>query len=275
VAEKLDRKQLKKPDEFQLKAGQAMDWMIAHQRALLYGVVAAIVAVLLAWGITAWRSSRESKGGAAFAEALELQSRPIAGDAAAPVQPGVETFPSKEEREKAAMAALEKVRKEHGGTTAANTALAEIGFHKLKAGDAPGAEKDLKDFLAAAAKDHPLRLFATESLGYALETQGKLDDARAAFEKLRDLGVPERAEFQSARLDLVQGKPDAKSKLEKVAKDYPKDPVATEASQRLELASLPPSLAPAAPTPAPAAAPVKKPEPPAKNAKKKKAQGKK
>jgi hypothetical protein len=240
VSEKLDRKQLKKPDEFQHRAGQAMDWMVANQKPLFISVIVAVVTVVAVWGFSAWRASREGKAGAALAEALELQSRPVAGDAA---QPGVETFPSKEERAKAVMAALEKVRAEHPGTIAANTALAEMGFHRLKADDAAGAQKDLEEFLKAAAKDHPLRIFATESLGYAFEAQKKLDEARAAFEKLRELGMPERAEFQAARLDLEQGKPEAKARLEKVAKDYPKDPISTEANLRLELAALPPAPA--------------------------------
>jgi tetratricopeptide (TPR) repeat protein len=236
LAEKLDRKQLKRPDEFQVKAGQAMEWMVAHQRPLLAGLIAAAALVLIAWGFTAWRGARESKAGAALSEALDLQSRPIAGEGA---QPGVETFPGKEEREKAVMAALEKVRSEHPNTAAGTTALAEIGFRKLKSGEAAGAQKDLEAFLQAAPKDHPLRIFAAESLGYAFEAQNKLDEARAAFEKLRELGMAERADFQAARLDLVQGKPDAKAKLEKVAKDYPKDPVSMEANLRLELAALP------------------------------------
>jgi hypothetical protein len=248
LAEKIDRKQLKKPDEFQVRAGQAMDWMVAHQGPLLIGLGAAVAAVLLVWGFTAWRSSRESKAGTALAEALELQSRPIAGEA--PAQPGVETFPSKEEREKAVVAALSRVRSEQGNTAAANTALAELGFHELKSGEPAAAEKDLEEFLKNASTDHPLRAFAVESLGYALEAQNKIDDARAAFEKLRELGMPGRADFQAARLDLVQGKPEAKSKLERVAKDYPKDPVSTEANQRLELAALPASSVPA-PAPAP------------------------
>jgi hypothetical protein len=241
VSEKIDRKQLKRPDEFQAKAGQAMGWMVVHLRLLIIGGAALLIAIAAVWGFIAWRSSRESKAGIALAEALELQSRPIAGDATA--QPAAETFPSKEERDKAVMAALEKVRSEHGSTAAATTAQAELGFHKLKAGDAAGAQTDLEDFLRGAAKDHPLRAFASESLGYALEAQNKIDQARAAFEKLREVGMPERADFQTARLDLLQGKPVAKSELEKVAKDYPKDPVSMEANQRLELAALPSATA--------------------------------
>jgi Flp pilus assembly protein TadD len=180
-----------------------------------------------------------------------VQSRPIAGEPSA--QQATETFPSKDERNKAALAALEKVRTEHGGTTAAQTALAELGFLKLRMGDAAAAQKDLSDFLAGAPKDHPLRVFGQESLGYAYEALGKLDDARAAFEQLRTLDLPARADLQAARIALVQGKPDAKAQLERVAKEYPKEPdVVREANQRIELASLPPAPPPGS-TPPPAA----------------------
>jgi tetratricopeptide (TPR) repeat protein len=116
-----------------------------------------------------------------------------------------------------------------------------MGFLKLKSGDPAGAQKDLSDFLGSAPKDHPLRPFAQESLGYALEAQGKLDDARAAFEKLREIGMPARADYQAARLALIQNKPDAKQQLERIAKEYPKEiDVVRAANERLELASLPP-----------------------------------
>jgi len=259
VAEKIDRKQLKRPDEFQVVAGKAMEWLVARQRQVVTGAVAVAAVALLAWGFSAWRSSRDAKAGAQLSEALELASRPIMGEGPPP-QAGQETFASKDERDKAVMEALEKVRAGNPGTIAAMTALAEVGFHKLAAGDAAGAQKDLETFLAAAAKDHPLRAFAQESLGYAVEAQKKLDEARAAFEKLRDLGFPARADYQAARLALVEGKPDAKAQLEKVAKDYPKEAeVVREANVRLELASLPP-LGPTV-APAPQQTPADKPAP--------------
>ena len=249
MAEKIDRKQLRRPDEFQVVAGRAMGWVAAHQRLVLGVASAVLVVVLIAWGVSAWRDSRESKASAELAEALELLSRPVAGDGQA--QAGEQTFPSKEEREKAVVSALEKVRSDHGSTAAGQTALAELGFHKLKSGDAAAAQKDLGEFLARARKDHPLRPFAQEALGYAFEAQGKLDEARGAFERLREMGVPARADYQSARLALVQGKPDAKQQLERVAKEYPKDlAVVREANERLELASLPP-YTPGEATPAP------------------------
>jgi hypothetical protein len=262
LAEKIDRKQLRRPDEFQVAAGKVMEWGVAHQRQVITGVAMMAAVVLLAWGVSAWRASRESKAGGELAAARVLQSRPIAGEG--PAQPGQETFPSKEERDKAVIAALDKVRSENTGTAAALTAQAQLGFRKLNAGDAPGAEKELDTFLAAPPKGHPLRAFAQEALGYALEAQGKLDDARAAFEKLRDYDLPARADFQAARLALVQGKPDAKAQLEKVAKENPKDAdVVREANQRVELASLPPvTPGSAQPAPSPVAdKPVIKPAP--------------
>jgi tetratricopeptide (TPR) repeat protein len=256
VAEKLDRKQLKKPDEFQVVAGKAMGWMVAHKRLTLGAAAAVLGLALIIWGVSAWRNSRESKAGAELAEALELQSRPIAGDGRA--QPGQDAFAGREERDKALITALEKVRADHGGTTAAQTALAEIGFHKLKSADAAGAQKDLQDFLDRSPKDHPLRPFAQESLGYALEAQKKLDEASAAFDRLRELGLPARADYQVARLALVQGKPDARQRLERIASEHPKElDVVREANERLELASLPPAT-PGQPAPAPAKAQAEK-----------------
>jgi hypothetical protein len=226
-----------------------MGWIAAHQKPVLAGLVVLAVAVLGAWGASAYSTSREAKAGAELAAALELSSRPLASESQA--QPGVETFPNRQERQKAALPALERVRADFPRSTAAQTAEAQIGFLKLKDGDAKGAQAALEAFLAQASTGHPLRALAQESAGYALEAQGKLDEARAAFARLAQDGAPERAAFQEARISLVQGKPEARQQLEQVAKDFGKDSVAMEANMRLELASLPPPGAPQAPAPAP------------------------
>ena len=258
MTQKLDRKELKKPDEFQVVAGKVMGWVAAHQKPVLAGLIVLAVAVLGGWAASAYSNSRDAKAGAELATALELSARPLASEAQG--QPGVETFPSRDERHKAALQALEKVRADFPRSTAAQTAEAQIGFLKLKAGDAPGAQAALQTFLDDAPGAHPLRALAQESVGYALEAQGKLEEARTAFSRLARDGAPERAAFQEARIALVAGKPEAKQQLEQVAKDYAKEPVAMEANMRLELSSLPPpgaAQAPAPPTGKPAAAPTK------------------
>ncbi len=262
MTQKMDRKELRKPDEFQVVAGKAMQWVAGNKRTLTLALGALAAAVLLAWGASAYRASRESKAGTTLSGALELASRPVAGEA--PPTPGTETFASKDERQKAVLAALEKVRSENAGTLAAQTAQAQLGFWKLKAGDDAGAQKELQEFLDKAEPKHPLRAFVLESLGYAYEGQKKLDEARATFAKLSEAGAPERAAFQAARLSLEEGKPEAKQQLEQVAKDYPKDPVAAAANERLELAAMP-KAEPGQAAPGPAA-PEIKPAGPAKAA---------
>ena len=262
MAEKLDRKQLKQPDEFQVLAGKAMQWVAVNQTRVVLGIAILAVITLAGWGYSAYRASREEKAGAALSEALEKASRPLASEAI-PGQPQ-DTYPTKDEREKAVLAALQGVRSDFGGTRAAQTAQAEIAFHEQSSGDNAAAAKDLQEFLSSAGTGHPLRFVAQESLGYALEAQGKLDEAKAAFDKLRELGMGPRADFQGARLALLQNKPDAKAQLLKFAKDNPKEAeLSREANERAELASLPPASASPAPVAAPAAAPepVKKPAP--------------
>jgi hypothetical protein len=258
---KLDRKELKKPDEFQVVAGKVMDFILANRVTVLAAICVIAVVAIAVWGFSSWSGSRENKAGAELAQALDLEQRPVAGEGKP--QPGEKTFATRAERDKAVLDGLEKVRKDYGGTKAGETALAQIGFQKLRNGDAAGAQAALDEFVKSAGSGHPLRAFATESLGYAYEQQGKLDQAKDAFARLSDAGAPERAAFQQARIALVENKPDAKQRLEQVAKDYPKDPVGMEATQRLEIAALPP-YAPtpeATPPPKTAERPKAKPKP--------------
>jgi len=258
LAHKLDRKELKKPDEFQVVAGKTMDWIIANRTPVLGAVIAIAVVAAAAWAYGSWSSSRENKAGTALAQALELEQRPIAAEGNP--QAGERTFATRPERDKAVLDALEKVRKDWPRTKAAETALSQIGFQKLRANDAAGAQAALDEFLKSAGS-HPLRVFATEALGYAYEGEGKLEEAKKAFARLSDAGAPQRAAFHEARLALLENKPDAKEQLTKVAKEYPKDPVALEANQRLEIASLPPYTAAAEqPKPAEPPKPARKPK---------------
>jgi hypothetical protein len=240
-----------------------MDWILAHQKPLLAALIVIAVAIAGAWAATSWASSREANAGGELAAALELASRPLASEG--PADPGTPTFASKEERAKATLAALEKVRSDYPRSAAAQTAVAEIGFLKLKQGDAAGAQAALQQFAKEAPQDHPLRVVAQESLGYALEAQGKMDEAKAAFAQLAQDGAPARAAFQQARIALLEGKPDARQQLEQVAKDYPREPIAQEANMRLAIATLPPPGAAAPQAPAPA---TRKPQATAKKGKK-------
>ena len=257
-----DLKELRQPDEFQLVGGRALQWILAHQQKIAMAAAGIVLVALAAWGAAVYKSHRETKAGESLAEALRIEARPIAGQGL--VQPGDETFPNRAERNKAAIAAFEKVRGEHGGSLAAQTATLQLALLKHQSGDGAGAIPLFEQFLKDAGNSHPMRPTALEGLGYAQEAAGKLPEARETFARLKDAGAESRGAYQLARLALVEGKPDAKAQLEAVARDHAKDPVAMEANMRLEVASLPPAPAsqPAKLEETPAEAPKKAPKAP-------------
>ena len=268
MATKAERKEMQKPDEFQVQASRAMQWIIERKNLLIGAGALVVLVVVAAWGAGAYQASQEAKAGSALSSALALVARPVMGDPGS-TQPGIETFANEDAKTQALQAAFEKVRADFPGRAAARTAGLQLGFLKLKHGDAAGAQTLLQEYLAQAGADDVLRASAQAGLGAALENQGKLDDAAQAYAKLGEAGAAESAAYQAARLAMLEKKPDAKDLLEKVAKDYPKDPVANEARRTLELADLPPppapgaevAPAPAAPVDAKATAPGKKSAP--------------
>ena len=260
MATKAERKELRQPDEFQVRATRVLEWIIARKNLLFGAAIATAAVVIGVWAVSAYQAAQETKAGAALSSALALVARPVMGEPGS-TQPGIETFATDDAKTQALQGAFEKVRTDFVGRAAARTAGAQLGFLKLKHGDAAGATTLLQEYLAQAGSDDVLRASAQAGLAAALENQGKLEEAAQAYAKLAEAGAPEEGAYQSARLALLEKKPDAKDQLEKVAKDYPKDPAATEARRTLELADLPPppppgTEAPAAPV-APAPAPAK------------------
>jgi len=275
VATKAERNEMRQPDEFQVQASRAMDFLIARKNALIGAVLVIVVLVIGVWAVTEYQHAQDAKAGAELSAALALVARPVMGELGAS-QPGIETFANDDAKTQALTPAFEKVRADYPGRAAARTAGAQLGFLKLKHNDAAGAVTLLQEYLAKAGSDDVLRTSAQEGLGAAYENQGKLDDAAAAYAKLSEMGASEEGAYQVARIAMLQKKPDAKAQLEKVVADYPKDAAATEARRSLEMIDLPPpppgTVAPSAPVTAPTPAPTgKKPavKPAPKPAKKK------
>jgi hypothetical protein len=240
VSDKTDRKELRRPDEFQLVAGQAMEWIVAR-RQLAGGIAGGLLVLALAlWGLSAWADSQAAQSGAALGQALALQGRPIAPEGQAPTG---DQYANKEDRTKAVQVALERVRADYGSSDAARTAGAELGFLRARNGDTAGAIALFNEYLAKGRTPDALRAAVLEALAVAQEDEGKLDEARSTYALLAEAGAPARAAYHQARLLLLQGKPEAKAELEKVAKEFPKEDVAILAQRRIELASLPPAPA--------------------------------
>jgi tetratricopeptide (TPR) repeat protein len=193
---------------------------------------------------------KQSRATAAFGKALELESAEIKpadkpdkpGTAEEPPDPdALPTFKTQDERAAAVLSALDKVKGDFGGTSAASRADLLRGATLFKLGKLPEAEQAFKSYLSSAGHSDPLRFVATEGLGYVLEAKGDLDGALARFGELDpDPSKPgsgfgeERALYHQARIYTEKKDPKkAAELLHKLVSQYPTSPLRKDAQERL------------------------------------------
>lgn len=158
--QRLTRKDLRAPDEFQTLSRQAMDFVEANRNAVV-GALAAIIVLLLA--IVAYRmisQSREASASAAYSQARSLLSDKKYGEAA--VKFG-------------------EVANGYSGTSYGPLALVEKGNALLLAGQSADAAAAYEKFLQSSPPTDYLRQLAHTRLGYAQEQLGKPADAEKFF----------------------------------------------------------------------------------------------
>ena len=158
--QRLTRKDLRQPDEFQTLTRQAMDFVEANRSAVI-AALGAIIVVLLA--IVAYRmisQSREASASAAYTEARALLTEKKYGDAAA---------------------RFEDVASRYAGTSYGPLALLERGNALLLADQASDAAVAYERFLQSAPPTDYLRQLGHTRLGYAQEKLGKTADAERSF----------------------------------------------------------------------------------------------
>ncbi len=125
---RLTRKEMKR-DEVLEGAARLMHLLQEHARTLLLGLAAVALAALLVAGWFALDQRRETQANEALSRALELFRAEIDAAAPNPNDPLAPTFGSEADRSRAAKAAFEAVRTEHGSSKVAAVAagyLAEI-----------------------------------------------------------------------------------------------------------------------------------------------------
>ncbi len=180
------QKELKAPDELQKLGQQAVPWLEQHGKNV---VVAVVVTLLIVGGALFARDmskKSEEKATQDFGDALRVLTREVnASPPAAPPVAGEEPpFKTEQEKEDALVAKLTEFRKANAGRKAAASAALPLAQALLRQGKAAEAAPLLDEYLGAADPADALRPAALEAKGYALEAQGKLDDALAAFDLL-------------------------------------------------------------------------------------------
>ncbi len=126
----LTRKDMKEPDKFQQAATQAASWIAARRRRVVAIGAAAVAVVLVVAIASSVQARRAERAGAAAADLLGI----VSGDVSAVELPGTPGpfFKTEEEKQRAIVAAADRVVSEYGGTPAAAIAALSAGAAHLK-----------------------------------------------------------------------------------------------------------------------------------------------
>lgn len=173
-------------------------------RTILYGIGAAILIGLIAWGVMAWRSSRNEEASLALGRAIKITEAPIV---ATPVPGSTEpSFRTEKERAQKAVEEFQKVATQYGGSTAEYAryfaATNQLSIDRAKAmTDLDALTKSSEQEIATLSK------FA---LAQAKEADGKYDEAAALYSDLPKLNstiiTPDTANLRLAMVYEKVGK---------------------------------------------------------------------
>jgi tetratricopeptide (TPR) repeat protein len=230
----LTRKDMKEPDKFQQAATQAASWIAARRRHVVYAGLAVVAVAVLIAILAAVQERRAQTAGAAASDLLqamggEISSVPLPGF------PGP-FYASEEARQKAVVAAADRVLSEYPGTGAADLAALAKGDAHLRLREWAEAKKAYERFLAHADKKDSLRFGALEGVALAEEGKGDLDGAAAAYERMAKEApaFADHADLERARVLAQAGKTaQAKELLTGFAEKHKDSQLEGEASQRL------------------------------------------
>jgi tetratricopeptide (TPR) repeat protein len=230
----ITRKDMKEPDKFQQAATQAASWIASRRRHVVLAGAAAVAVVVLLAVLSAVNAGREERAGAAASDLLAT----MGADISAVPLPGLPGpfFPTEEARQRAVIAAAEKIVADHGGTEAATLALLALGDARARLREWDEARSAYERFLAQAPKDDSLRFGALEGIALADEAKGSLEQAAQAYERLgREApAFADRADLERARVLAQAGKTaEARALLDTFAERHKESLLVPEAMERL------------------------------------------
>ena len=187
--EKIDRKTIAAPDEFQVASSQALSWIQTHRSALIAGAVG----ILVAGGVGAFASSQRQQAHSAAAVAFRDAHKQFADNKFAE-----------------AATAFQQVATQGAGTPFAALAVLYRGHALARQGDSAGAAAAYQEYLGSGPVDY-LRQQALLGLGTAKEASGDAAGALEAYNQSRVITGPLQSDagLGAARLEEAQGHADA------------------------------------------------------------------
>jgi tetratricopeptide (TPR) repeat protein len=212
MSDKMTRKELKAPDEFQKLGAQAVPFLVQHQKTVVFGVAGVVGVGLVIFLLQFMGEHGEERANAALGAALRDMSREVSATGAAPEDSEKAPFKTATEKDDAIIKSLTDFRSKEKGTKASATAALPLAQALLREGKSNEALAAFDDYLKGSTKDDPLRPTALEGKGYALEAKKDYDAALAAFDQLAKENTTEFMKgmglYHRARILLLQGKTD-------------------------------------------------------------------
>ncbi len=262
--EKMSRKELKAPDEFQKLGAQAMPFLESHQKLIVTAIIGAVVLASVVAIASHFMARSQAAATNEYATTLKVLQRPVNPNPVAtkpaegeePADVEEPPFKSELEKDEAVVKALTEFRARSSGSKAAANAALPLGQALLRLGKPAEALTAFDDYLKGSDPTDPLRPTALEGRGYALEEKKELDQALAAFDQLakenssdfmKGMGL-----YHRGRVLLLQGKSaEGAKQLVEVPNMAPNTAAARLAADRIALLASQGVAIPTATTPSP------------------------
>jgi hypothetical protein len=240
---KYNRKQkTPKEDEFISFWARFFNAVAPYARAIGITLATAVGIWFAVWGFQGWREGKAEKAAEMFGRAVKIYDSELLGDQPPPKteeENAVPRFKTAKERADAAVAELDKLDKQHGGSAVAKNAVVFRAGVLYDQGKFDEAATLYNQYLASGAKDGTVVTLAREGAALCDEARGKLDDALAKYKALEPKGAKndfyrDRALFSQARVYVKKGdKKKAAELYKEVLTKVPATPLRDEIQNQL------------------------------------------
>jgi len=228
------RHQLKQ-DRFAATASEAVSWTVEHRDKLVYGGIAAALALAIGLGGWWYSQHRNEAASAALGQALSVYNAPIVAPGTPSPTPEVKSFTSNTDRAKAAKDEFKKIADSYGHTASGEMAKYFVGLSDMDLNNNAEAERELKDVAGAGNAD--IAALAKMALASLYRKQGKDQDAINLYKQLADkpTNTVSKPAAQLALADLYETKDPQSAKIlyQQVQKENAQSPAAQIAQERL------------------------------------------
>lgn len=174
--QRITRKDLKQPDQFITTTGHVLDWIKAHTRHVLCGILGVVVVVGLIVAWVSWQRQREQRAAALLQQAITLNETASGADTV---------------NRPVAIEKLKELTQRYGGTSAGAHAYLRLGHLYFDQGDAAAALTAYEQAQQRLPRSQQISTaIAALNVGYAQEATSACDKAISSFEAVRQSPVP-------------------------------------------------------------------------------------